>query len=126
VFVKQWVKLVDNLLACWATGAAANISSIYYPWGLALDASSTKLYISEGISAQTSQMSVVDLNSGIISKVVGNIGAVANLGDGGPATSASLNVPRQPTVDKQGRLYISDQVGTNQAVHGHTCTVTVT
>ena len=45
--------------------------------------------------------------SGIISTVVGN-GTKTFSGDGGPATSASLNFPRGVFVDGSGNIYIAD------------------
>lgn len=91
-------------------GAAANRSTLTYAYGLALDAAHTKLYISEG-GAGINRVSVVDLDTGNISKVAGNTVILPNMGDGGPATSATLYNPKHITVDKQGRVFIADQVG---------------
>ena len=45
--------------------------------------------------------------TGIITTVAGN-GTVGYSGDGGPATSAQLNVPFGVAVDASGNLYIAD------------------
>jgi hypothetical protein len=49
----------------------------------------------------------VDATTGIITTVAGN-GTQGFSGDGGPATSASLNYPWGVTVDRWGNLYIAD------------------
>jgi hypothetical protein len=50
----------------------------------------------------------VDLSTGIISAFAGNHTATY-AGDGGPATSASLNGPWGVTVGPDGQIYIADQ-----------------
>ena len=49
----------------------------------------------------------VDLTSGIITTVAGT-GVADYSGDGGPATSASLNRPQRIAVDSVGNLYVAD------------------
>ncbi|MFH1739452.1 MAG: SUMF1/EgtB/PvdO family nonheme iron enzyme, partial [bacterium] len=49
-----------------------------------------------------------DLSSGQIATVAGN-GSRSFSGDGGPATSAALNIPRGVHFDHQGHMYIVDQ-----------------
>ena len=51
----------------------------------------------------------VDSN-GTITTVAGN-GSFGTTGDGGPATSATLNTPNDVAVDSNGALYISDRAG---------------
>ena len=53
----------------------------------------------------------IDRGSGIITTVAGN-GQQGFSGDGGPATSASLNQPRGVTVDSAGNLFIADTSNT--------------
>ena len=50
----------------------------------------------------------VDLTTGIISTVAGN-GTPGFSGDGGPATSASLETPNGVAVDTSGNLFIADK-----------------
>ncbi len=52
----------------------------------------------------------VDAVTGIITTIAGN-GTVGSSGDGGPATSASLNEPRSVYVSTNGYVYIAEQVG---------------
>jgi hypothetical protein len=49
----------------------------------------------------------VDLTSGVITTVAGT-GVAGYSGDGGPASSASLNSPQRIAVDSVGNLYVAD------------------
>src|SRR5258708_30017070 len=49
----------------------------------------------------------VDAMTGVITTVAGN-GTQGFSGDGGPATSASLNLPAWVVLDSSGNLYIAD------------------
>ncbi len=71
------------------------------PRGVAVD-SSGNVYIADG----TNEI-IRKVTSGTISTVAGN-GTVGYSGDGGPATSASLNYPTAIAVDAGGNLYIAD------------------
>lgn len=51
----------------------------------------------------------VDASTGIITTVAGN-GAQGFGGDGGPATSATLNFPRSIALDSEGNLFIADSL----------------
>jgi len=98
-------------------GAATN-ASLSVPTGMVLDGAGN-LYIADNIT--NNRIRKVDTN-GIISTVAGN-GAAAYSGDGGPATSASLNFPCGVASDAAGNLYIADsdnqrirKVGTNGTI----------
>ena len=89
-------------------GLAVN-ASFSYPYGVAAD-SSGNLYI-----ADTNNCSIrkVTASTGIVSSVAGSLnggGQVScNLsGDGGPATSASLNHPMGLAMDESGNLFFAD------------------
>jgi sugar lactone lactonase YvrE len=82
-------------------GGPATSASIRNIYGIAAD-SAGNIYLSD---AGNSRIRKVD-TSGMISTVAGGGGS---LGDGGPATSASLAAPFGITVDPSGNLYICDQ-----------------
>ncbi|MFC1769888.1 hypothetical protein ACFLZI_02375 [Nitrospirota bacterium] len=71
------------------------------PGGIALDTSGN-LYI-----ADTENHLIRKVTAGVINTVAGN-GELGYSGDGGPATSAELNSPRDVSVDAAGNLYIAD------------------
>src|SRR5438552_723994 len=85
-------------------GGAATGASLNQPRGVALDASGN-LYIADQSNLRIRK---VDAASGIITTVAGN-GSPAFAGDGGAATSASLNEPSGVALDASGNLYIADQ-----------------
>jgi sugar lactone lactonase YvrE len=88
-------------------GGPATLAALNAPWGVTYD--------------QWGNLYVIDINNEVVRKVddtgtittyAGN-GAVCPdpttpCGDGGPATSASLNLPRSLAVDTSGNLYIAD------------------
>lgn len=81
----------------------ATAAMLSFPNGLWLD-SAGNLYI-----ADTFNQRIRVVNSlGVINTVAGN-GSAGFSGDGGPATSASLNYPRHAIPDSAGNLYIADQ-----------------
>jgi sugar lactone lactonase YvrE len=82
-------------------GGSATSASLYYPWGVAVDAAGN-LYIAD---SQNWRVRRVDL-SGAISTVAGN-GTWGFSGDGGSATSASLYFYVDLAVDGVGNLYIA-------------------
>ncbi|MGC5326006.1 S-layer homology domain-containing protein [Brevibacillus sp. SYSU BS000544] len=63
-----------------------------------------KLYI---VDSSNHRIMMVDLDTGILTKVVGD-GTSGYSGDGGSALSAKLNNPQDVTVDKDGNVYIAD------------------
>ncbi len=80
---------------------AAQIS----PSGICVDAAGN-IYISEFNNNRVRKVNT----SGIISTVAGNGGTVA-IGDGGPATSATLNRPMGIRIDATGNLLITEMFG---------------
>jgi uncharacterized protein (TIGR03437 family) len=90
-------------------GGAATAAELNQPYGLALDRAGN-LYIADLGNARVRKVSA----DGTIQTVAGG-GALSavNLGQGGPATSAQLNEPRNVALDAAGNLYISD-FGANQ------------
>ena len=83
-------------------GGPALTAQIAAPGGVAVD-SLGNLYLAEIGSHRVRK---VDQN-GIITTLAGN-GAAGFSGDGGPATNAQLNTPRDVAVDRSGNVYIAD------------------
>ena len=97
-------------------GGPATSASIGYPNAVILD-SNGNLYISD---AQNCGIREVNALSGMISTVAGD-GVCGYSGDGGPATSASLNVPLGMAMDSTGNLYIADnQANVIRVLNTHT------
>jgi RHS repeat-associated protein len=82
-------------------GGDATAASLYYPSGVAVDASGD-IYI-----ADTWNHRIRKVSQGIITTVAGN-GDYGFSGDGGDATAASLYFPSGVAVDALGDLYIAD------------------
>ncbi len=57
------------------------------------------VYISDSLNHRIRKVTV---STGIISTFAGNGGTISNLGDNGPATSATLNYPQGIAVDSAG------------------------
>ena len=85
-------------------GCPATSAILSFPTGVAVDASGN-LFIADHGGHRIRQ---VDGQTGIISTVAGN-GIQGFGGDGGPATSATLNTPRRVAVDASGNLFIVDR-----------------
>jgi len=83
-------------------GGPAGSASLANPTGIALDAAGN-LYIADRYNNRIRKLSP----AGIISTVAGG-GPSGSLGDGGPATGASLKQPTGVAVDADGNLYIAD------------------
>ncbi len=83
------------------TAIGAQLSS---PHDIAFDASNN-LYI-----ADTGNSRIRIIRNGVISTFAGSTRGVegANLGDGGPATSAQFILPTGVAVDKSGNVYVAD------------------
>jgi sugar lactone lactonase YvrE len=83
-------------------GAAVN-ATFYLPARLTLDGAG-HLFMSD---LSNHRVRRVDLTTGLITTVAGN-GSAAFSGDGGAATSASLNQPEGLAVDGTGNVFIAD------------------
>ncbi|MFC5865069.1 FG-GAP-like repeat-containing protein [Acidicapsa dinghuensis] len=86
-------------------GGPATSASLAEPMGIALD-STGNLYIADSVNGR---IRMVNAATGIITTVAGN-GTLAegNIGDGGPATAASLAAPIAVAVDAAGNIFIAD------------------
>jgi len=84
-------------------GGAATSAGLFQPSGVAAD-SAGNLYFSEYYGNRVRKVAAA---TGIITTVAGN-GKPSFSGDGGLATSASLSLPFDVTVDGAGNLYIAD------------------
>jgi len=92
-------------------GMPLNLASFGSIAGLAFD-SANNLYISDGISDVVRR---VDAATSVVTTIAGQLNTPSSstaLGDGGPATSATLNVPNDIKLDSFGNIYIEDQAGT--------------
>ena len=83
-----------------AAGVITTVAQLSSPQGVAVDGDGN-LYIATG-----NRIRKVDA-AGVISTVAGD-GTEGYSGDGGPATAARLNSPRDVAVDGVGNLYIAD------------------
>lgn len=84
-------------------GGPAASAGLYSPRGLAVDGAGN-VYIADTLNRRIRKVDA----SGVITTVAGN-GTSGYSGDGGPATSASLNSAWDVTVDAAGNLYIADR-----------------
>jgi len=84
-------------------GGLATNAAMGSPWGIAYDGAGN-LYITDVSNSRVRRLTP----GGIISTYAG-IGSSGYSGDGGPATSASLNQPTGVAADSSGNLYIADR-----------------
>ncbi|MGA3181254.1 MAG: immunoglobulin domain-containing protein [Verrucomicrobiota bacterium] len=94
----------SGLIGFSGDGGAAIGAQLFYPSGVALDASAN-LYFADTYNNRIRKIGA----NGIINTVAGN-GAAAYSGDGSAATNASLNKPDGVAIDAAGDLYIADQL----------------
>ncbi|HYT40610.1 MAG TPA: DNRLRE domain-containing protein [Acidimicrobiia bacterium] len=85
-------------------GGPATSARLNYPKGTEI-APDGNLYIADNNNHRVRR---VDLGTGVITTVAGT-GTAGFSGDGGPATDARLDEPRNIAFDSAGRLYIVDQ-----------------
>ena len=83
-------------------GGPATNASILSPRGVDVDGAGNLFIADQG----NHRIRLVDGNTGLITTVAGN-GVAGFAGDGGPATSARLNSPRDVAVDGAGNLFIA-------------------
>jgi sugar lactone lactonase YvrE len=84
-------------------GGAATSASLTGPRGVAVDPLGNLFIADMG----NDRVRRVDAASGIITTVAGG-GAASGLGDGGPATSARLDLPPDVAVDGRGNFFVAD------------------
>jgi len=83
-------------------GGAATRASLNFPTGVSVDRAGN-LFITDQSNHRVRKVSTI----GVITTVAGN-GTETFSGDGGAATSASLNLPIGTAVDAAGTLYVAD------------------
>jgi hypothetical protein len=84
-------------------GGPAASAHLFFPRGIALNAAGD-LYIADSSNQRVRRIAA---GTGLISTVAGT-GTAGFNGDGGPATSARLNFPRDVFIDTAGNLFIVD------------------
>ena len=84
-------------------GGPATNASLHTPTGVALDAAGN-IYIADSANVRVRRVGL----DGTIDTVAGG-GGSAGLGDGGPATNASLSGPICVAVDVVGNIYVADE-----------------
>ena len=87
-------------------GGPATSAWLYRPHGLALDGSGN-LLVADRHNHRIRQIAV---STGIITTIIGT-GTVTVDGDGGPATSAALNLPQGVAFDGSGNLLVAEHSG---------------
>jgi sugar lactone lactonase YvrE len=88
-----------------AVQASLNLRGFFQRQDLAVDGAGNLYFTDTG----NNRIRRVDAGTGIITTVAGN-GNQAFSGDGGPATSASLNEPTGIAIDSTGNIFIADSL----------------
>lgn len=83
-----------------------NLAQFWNPQAVVIDSGHSGLYVADTINAAIRR---IDLTNGAVTTVAGTGGTHGYSGDGGPATSASLNTPTGVAIDGAGNLFIADQ-----------------
>jgi sugar lactone lactonase YvrE len=94
-------------LVTYATGIMTTLVSVNAPQGLALD-SSGNMYIATDFYNKVYKYTV---SSSSLTIVAGTGGGASSTGDGGLATSSTINRPRGVAVDTLGNIYITESTG---------------
>ena len=97
---QAWIYSGDNV--------QATASSIFIPFGIALNAAGD-MFIADTSNDRIRKVTKADgtATGGIITTIAGN-GIIAASGDGGPATSASVNNPSSVALDGAGNIFFTD------------------
>ena len=86
-------------------GGLATQATLSFPQGIDIDPSTGNLYIAD---TNNNAIRMITRGTGIITTIAGN-GNIGYSGDGGPATSATLNSPNDIAFDAAtGNIYIAD------------------
>ena len=95
----------NGILSCGYSGdgGLATSARVWFPNGVAVDGSGN-VFIADTSSCA---IRVVSASTGIISTVAGT-GSCGYSGDGGPATTAQINLPDGVIVDGSGNIFIAD------------------
>jgi Bacterial Ig-like domain (group 3)/NHL repeat len=94
--------IAGNGIAGFVDGVVATSGEFNAPWGVAIS-SDGSLYIADFFNNRIRKLSSLR----VLSTVVGN-GNAGYFGDGGLASSATLNSPSSVAIDVAGNLYIAD------------------
>jgi sugar lactone lactonase YvrE len=115
--IREWVASTGQVRTVAGTGAAGSsgdggnalAAALWAPYSVALD-STGNLYIADGVNHKVRKVTITNGVVGNISTVAGSGTAcsAAPCGDGGAATSAQLNSPRDVAIDGDGNIIISD------------------
>ena len=110
--IREVVKSTGTIITVAGTGPsgyngdniAATSAMLSVPYAVAVD-SSGNLYIADGFNNRIRE---VVKSTGNIITIAGN-GTSGFTGDGGPATSAEINMPEGVAVDGSGNVFFSDE-----------------
>jgi hypothetical protein len=119
VFISDWhnsrirevVKATGNIVTFAGTGSAgfsgdggpATSAMVNYPGGVGVDASGN-VFIADSSNERIREVAIA---TGVITTVAGS-GTMGFGGDGGPATSAAMNLPYAVAADGHDNLFIAD------------------